>query len=61
MAKAWRSKGKKARQATAKVNMAARSERSDEQQLQRLESEGHGHCVEAQKLRARILSKKGVV
>ncbi len=41
---------KEARQAAAKERQAERDQRTNEQQLQRLINNGHGHCKEAQRL-----------
>jgi hypothetical protein len=41
---------REARQASAKERQAERDSRTDEQQLNKLINEGHGHCKEAQRL-----------
>jgi hypothetical protein len=41
---------KEARQLAAKERQAVRDGRTDDQQLHKLITEGHGHCKEAQRL-----------
>ena len=42
------------RRIDAEQRQALRDERSDAEQLERLEGAGHGHCKEAERLRARV-------
>jgi hypothetical protein len=45
---------KEARQLAAKERQAVRDSRTNEQQLNKLIGEGHGHCKEAQRLAGHI-------
>lgn len=45
---------KKLRQEAAMQRQALRDKRGDKGQLEKLEKEGHGHCKEAKRLRAKL-------
>jgi hypothetical protein len=49
---------KEARQLAAKERQAKRDGRTDEQQLRKLISAGHGHCKEAQRLAGHVPEDK---